>query len=174
MHHVGYIPIRMLENRIFFSLLYESADLVRIVSMGNKIAQVVCFRKIMSKFQRLANARKAVRYAFSAKKKRMLYFGGDCNEYELIDTSLPMDVPKGHFSVYVGSERSRFIVPTSYLNHPLFQSLLEKAKEVYGFHQHMGLTIPCEKEAFEYITSVLEKKDSTVANMLLEEIMELI
>lgn len=125
----------------------------------------------MSKIQRIASARKAVRYAFYARKKKMLYFGGNCNEYELIDASLPMDVPKGHFSVYVGSERSRFIVPTSYLNHPLFQSLLEKAKEVYGFQPQTGLTIPCEKEAFEYITSVLEKKDSAVANMKLDEIM---
>ncbi|WOL13049.1 auxin-induced protein 15A-like [Canna indica] len=29
---------------------------------------------------------------------------------------LPVDVPKGHFIVYVGERRSRFIVPISYLD----------------------------------------------------------
>ena len=59
---------------------------------------------------------------------------------------------------YVGSERSRFIIPTVYLNHSLFQALLEMAEEEYGFHHHMGLTIPCEEADFQYLTSLLGKK----------------
>jgi hypothetical protein len=133
--------------------------------MGNKIAQVMFLRNLTRKFHRLSNANKAVGYTCFPRKNRMRYFTGDCNECEDINDSLPIDIRKGHFAVYVGSERSRFIVPISYLNHPLFQALLEKAKEEYGYHHPMGLAIPCERAYFEYVTSVMGKKDSTVANM---------
>ncbi|KAJ8470715.1 hypothetical protein OPV22_025058 [Ensete ventricosum] len=68
---------------------------------------------------------------------------------------LPVDVPKGHFVVYVGENRSRFIVPISYLDHPEFQGLLRQAEEEFGFEQHMGLTIPCDVVAFRSLTSAL-------------------
>ncbi|RWW45875.1 hypothetical protein BHE74_00048255 [Ensete ventricosum] len=67
----------------------------------------------------------------------------------------PVDVPKGHFAVYVGESRSRFIVPISYLTHPEFQSLLRQAEEEFGFDHDMGLTIPCEEVVFRSLTSML-------------------
>ncbi|XP_042478209.1 auxin-responsive protein SAUR50-like [Macadamia integrifolia] len=60
------------------------------------------------------------------------------------EQGLPMGVPKGHFAIYVGEKRSRFIVPISILTHPQFQNLLQRAEEEFGFHHDMGLTIPCE------------------------------
>ncbi|KFK30114.1 hypothetical protein AALP_AA7G218600 [Arabis alpina] len=61
-------------------------------------------------------------------------------------------VPKGHVAVYVGEEmenKKRFVVPISYLNHPLFQGLLNRAEEEFGFnHPIGGLTIPCREETF--------------------------
>ncbi|KAF8377849.1 hypothetical protein HHK36_031236 [Tetracentron sinense] len=68
---------------------------------------------------------------------------------------LPVDVPKGHFPVYVGEKRSRFIVPISFLAHPEFQSLLQRAEEEFGFDHDMGLTIPCEEVVFLSLTSTL-------------------
>ncbi|URD94385.1 auxin-induced protein, partial [Musa troglodytarum] len=68
----------------------------------------------------------------------------------------PVDVPKGHFVVYVGKNRSRFIVPISYLDHPQFQNLLRQAEEEFGFHHHMGLTIPCDETVFRSLTSSLK------------------
>ncbi|CAN1255407.1 Protein SMALL AUXIN UP-REGULATED RNA 54 [Linum perenne] len=59
----------------------------------------------------------------------------------------PLDVPKGHFAVYVGENRSRYIVPISFLTHPEFQFLLSRAEEEFGFDHDMGLTIPCEVPA---------------------------
>ncbi|CAN0910065.1 Auxin-induced protein X10A [Linum grandiflorum] len=59
------------------------------------------------------------------------------------------NVPKGHIAVYVGEgyrdcKRKRFIIPVTYLNHPLFQVLLDRAEEEFGFDHPMGgLTIPC-------------------------------
>ncbi|KAI7744060.1 hypothetical protein M8C21_006685 [Ambrosia artemisiifolia] len=65
------------------------------------------------------------------------------------------DVPKGHFVVYVGINRSRYIIPISFLSHLEFQKLLRRAEEEFGFDHHMGLTIPCEEQVFESLTSML-------------------
>ncbi|XP_020575183.1 auxin-responsive protein SAUR50-like [Phalaenopsis equestris] len=69
--------------------------------------------------------------------------------------NLPVDVPKGHFAVYVGEKRRRFIVPISVLTHPEFRSLLQLAEEEFGFDHDMGLTIPCEEVVFCALTSSL-------------------
>ncbi|KAF6136347.1 hypothetical protein GIB67_002408 [Kingdonia uniflora] len=68
-----------------------------------------------------------------------------------------MDVPKGHLAVYVGeTEKKRFVVPLSYLNHPSFQQLLSRVEEEFGFNHSMGgLTIPCKEAAFINLTSRL-------------------
>ncbi|CAN1122532.1 Auxin-responsive protein SAUR50 [Linum perenne] len=68
---------------------------------------------------------------------------------------LPEDVPKGHFAVYVGEKRSRYIVPISWLEHPEFQILLQRAQEEFGFKHEMGLTIPCEEVVFRSLTSII-------------------
>ncbi|CAM8941724.1 unnamed protein product [Rhodiola kirilowii] len=67
------------------------------------------------------------------------------------------DVPRGHIAVYVGEiQMKRFVVPIAYLNHPLFAALLKIAEEEFGFQHPMGvLTIPCQEEAFVYLTSRL-------------------
>ncbi|GMN29123.1 hypothetical protein TIFTF001_046306 [Ficus carica] len=65
--------------------------------------------------------------------------------------SMTLDVPKGHFTVYVGEniEKKRFVIPVSLLNHHSFQELLRQAEEEFGFDHPMGgLTIPCAEDAF--------------------------
>ncbi|KAH7852702.1 hypothetical protein Vadar_028128 [Vaccinium darrowii] len=66
-------------------------------------------------------------------------------------------VPKGYLAVYVGEiQKKRFLVPISYLNQPLFQELLHKAEEEFGFSHPMGgLTIPCKEDTFLTLTSLL-------------------
>ncbi|XWS62696.1 hypothetical protein CRYUN_Cryun06bG0033300 [Craigia yunnanensis] len=73
--------------------------------------------------------------------------------------STSLDVPKGFFTVYVGeSEKKRFVVPLSFLNQPLFQDLLSKTEEEFGFNHPMGgLTIPCHEDTFIDITSQLDR-----------------
>ncbi|KAL5713513.1 Protein SMALL AUXIN UP-REGULATED RNA 12 [Ranunculus cassubicifolius] len=63
-------------------------------------------------------------------------------------------VPKGHFVVYVGDKRRRFVIPISFLIRPEFQSLLKRAEEEFGFNNEMGLTIPCEEIVFRSLTSM--------------------
>ncbi|KAL4569715.1 hypothetical protein LXL04_025357 [Taraxacum kok-saghyz] len=67
------------------------------------------------------------------------------------------NVPKGYMAVYVGEvQRKRFVVPLSYLDQPLFQDLLRRSEEEYGFNHPMGgLTIPCQEEAFVHLTTQL-------------------
>ncbi|KAL5713459.1 hypothetical protein ACHQM5_015530 [Ranunculus cassubicifolius] len=66
-------------------------------------------------------------------------------------------VPKGHIAVYVGeSQKKRFVVPLAYLNHSLFQDLLNQAEEEYGYNHPMGgLTIPCDEDTFLDLTQRL-------------------
>ncbi|XVF00956.1 hypothetical protein REPUB_Repub04eG0046900 [Reevesia pubescens] len=65
-----------------------------------------------------------------------------------------LDVPKGHIAVYVGeTQRKRFVVPISVVNHPSFKDLLKRAEEEFGFNHPMGgLTIPCKEDAFIDLT----------------------
>lgn len=60
----------------------------------------------------------------------------------------PEDVPRGHFAVYVGAYRSRYIVPVACLAAPEFQELLRKAEEEFGFGHDMGITLPCDEATF--------------------------
>ncbi|KAK8563047.1 hypothetical protein V6N13_018411 [Hibiscus sabdariffa] len=66
-------------------------------------------------------------------------------------------VPKGHVAVYVGKiQKTRFVVPIPYLNHPSFLDLLNRAEEEFGFDHPMGgLTIPCDERVFIDLTSQL-------------------
>lgn len=87
-------------------------------------------------------------------------------QYHLRSTSgsasSSVDVPKGHFAIYVTGEeenshsKRRFVVPISYLKNPLFQDLLVKAAEEFGFDHPMGaITLPCSVEDFTSLTSRL-------------------
>ncbi|KAF9670627.1 hypothetical protein SADUNF_Sadunf13G0088600 [Salix dunnii] len=68
--------------------------------------------------------------------------------------------PKGHFAVYVGNEMKRFVVPTSYLKSPIFQKLLDKAAEEFGFDNQNGIVLPCDESTFNRVTAFLAKHDS--------------
>ncbi|KAG2703233.1 hypothetical protein I3843_06G121100 [Carya illinoinensis] len=81
------------------------------------------------------------------------------NSFTKHAASTSIDVPKGHFAVYVGeSEKKRFLVPVSFLNQPSFQELLNKAEEEFGFNHPMGgLTIPCSEDIFVDLTCRLHE-----------------
>ncbi|XP_019413675.1 PREDICTED: auxin-induced protein 15A-like [Lupinus angustifolius] len=65
-------------------------------------------------------------------------------------------VSKGYLAVYVGEKQKRFVIPISYLNQPSFQDLLSQAEEEFGYDHPMGgLSIPCNEEVFQNITSCL-------------------
>ncbi|CAH1454612.1 unnamed protein product [Lactuca virosa] len=68
-----------------------------------------------------------------------------------------LDVPKGYLAIYVGeTQKTRFVVPLSFLEHPLFQDLLRQSEEEFGFEHPMGgLTIRCQEDSFTDLISRL-------------------
>ncbi|KAL6606590.1 hypothetical protein ACP70R_042243 [Stipagrostis hirtigluma subsp. patula] len=76
-------------------------------------------------------------------------------EEEEETAGLPSDVPRGHFAVYVGERRRRFVVPIALLDRPEFRSLLRRAEEEFGFAAGGILVLPCEEVAFRSLTSAL-------------------
>lgn len=74
-------------------------------------------------------------------------------EMEVPLTKVPEDVKEGHFAVFAvkGTEKKRFVVELGYLSSPAFLSLLEQAKEVYGFRQKGVLAVPCRPEELQKI-----------------------
>ncbi|XP_010059686.1 auxin-induced protein 15A [Eucalyptus grandis] len=64
--------------------------------------------------------------------------------------------PNGFFAVYVGDEHRRFVVPTSFLSHPLFKMLLEKASNEFGFEQRERLVVPCSVSTFQEVLGAIE------------------
>ncbi|KAL6545966.1 glutamate N-acetyltransferase [Orobanche gracilis] len=79
--------------------------------------------------------------------------------FEKRSSSTKNEVPKGHVAVYVGeNSKKRFVIPISYLNNPLFQDLLCRVEEEFGFHHSMGgLTIPCSEKLFIDLTYRLSR-----------------
>lgn len=132
--------------------------------------QVLILKHIVRSLCRFAKAHKVIGHGLSSKSKR--YFSFEDEDMGRSGGALPKDVPKGHCAVYVGSGRTRFIIPTEYLNHSLLRALLDKAEEEYGFDHQMGLIIPCEEVAFQWLISMLGKKNSALENLELEELIE--
>uniref|UniRef100_A0A0D9X3X0 Uncharacterized protein n=1 Tax=Leersia perrieri TaxID=77586 RepID=A0A0D9X3X0_9ORYZ len=71
-----------------------------------------------------------------------------------------VDVPRGHFAVYVGESRKRFVIPTAYLKQPAFVLLLKRVEDEFGFdHRCGGLTIPCTEGDFTSIVYGMSSGD---------------
>ncbi|KAI4326165.1 hypothetical protein MLD38_031505 [Melastoma candidum] len=79
-----------------------------------------------------------------------------------------MKVKKGWLAIQVGTEEeedggggghgSRFVIPISYLYHPLFRRLLDRAHETYGYHSAGPLRLPCSVDDFLHLRWQIEKE----------------
>ncbi|KAI4336484.1 hypothetical protein L6164_015006 [Bauhinia variegata] len=76
---------------------------------------------------------------------------------------MKMKVKKGWVAVEVGVEDEdeggfqKLVIPISYLHHPLFKGLLDKAYEVYGYHIHGPLRLPCSVDDFLHLRWRIQK-----------------
>ncbi|XP_027359990.1 auxin-responsive protein SAUR32-like [Abrus precatorius] len=68
--------------------------------------------------------------------------------------------PHGCFSVHVGPERKRFIVKTEYVNHPLFQILLEEAEQEFGFESDGPIWLPCNVDLFYKVLAEMDGEEN--------------
>ncbi|XP_020221965.1 auxin-induced protein 6B [Cajanus cajan] len=58
------------------------------------------------------------------------------------------------------SSSRRFVIPISYLYHPLFKRLLDKAYDVYGYHTDGPLKLPCSVDDFLHLRWRIHKESS--------------
>ncbi|KAA8534740.1 hypothetical protein F0562_029818 [Nyssa sinensis] len=138
---------------------------------GNKVTgirQIVRLKEILQKWQSVTLGPKGNNLRFGQtqvaggispainRRLRSSHIYCDSDEDGYQSPEPPFDVPRGYLAVYVGPELRRFIIPTSYLSHPLFKVLLEKVEEEFGFDHSGGLTIPCEIETFKYLLKCME------------------
>ncbi|THG04441.1 hypothetical protein TEA_003289 [Camellia sinensis var. sinensis] len=82
-------------------------------------------------------------------------------------------IPLGFLAVYVGSERERFLIPTRFLNLPIFKCLLEKAEEEYGFNFTGGIALPCKVAFFRIVLKHLEKDEHKFGGLKLDEFLKM-
>jgi len=85
-----------------------------------------------------------------------------------------MKVKKGWLAVEVEEESEeggcgegshRFMIPISYLYHPLFKNLLDKAYEVYGYHTQGPLKLPCSVDDFLHLRWRIHKEATTTHHL---------
>ncbi|XP_059637835.1 protein SMALL AUXIN UP-REGULATED RNA 51 [Cornus florida] len=130
------------------------------------IRQIVKLKEILHKWQSATLSPKASNLHSDqnhggispAISRRLIGPNGYCDSDEdnCQSPEPPHGVPRGYLAVYVGPELRRFIIPTSYLTHPVFKVLLEKVEEEFGFDHSGALTIPCEIETFKYLLKCME------------------
>ncbi|XP_057983534.1 protein SMALL AUXIN UP-REGULATED RNA 51-like [Malania oleifera] len=102
-----------------------------------------------------------LRRGFSFFKMVNLNYVEHEEEPEVVATEVPDDVKEGHFAVFAvkGEERKRFVIELGCLTNPAFLSLLEQAKEEYGFTQKGALAIPCRPEELEELLNDMSRDD---------------
>ncbi|CAA2984962.1 auxin-responsive SAUR71-like [Olea europaea subsp. europaea] len=76
--------------------------------------------------------------------------------------------PSGSLAVYVGPERRRFVIPTRFLNLPVFVDILREAAEEFGFPTTGGLVLPCDAGFFREILKFLENDEEKFGGLGLD------
>ncbi|XP_050216820.1 protein SMALL AUXIN UP-REGULATED RNA 9 [Mercurialis annua] len=129
---------------------------------SNKITEIVRLQRILKKWRKLATSSKPNSNAANSSSKSIKFLKRTLslsdNNSARETSSNAGAVPKGYLAVCVGEELKRFIIPTHYLGHPAFHTLLREAEEEFGFQQAGVLTFPCQVPVFETILKLVEAK----------------
>ncbi|WOL00743.1 auxin-responsive protein SAUR32-like [Canna indica] len=83
-----------------------------------------------------------------------------------------MKVKKGSLTVRVGLEGEeggfrKFVIPISYLYHPLFKRLLEAAQEAYDYRSQGPLKLSCSIEDFFHLCRCIDRESSSWSSLRL-------
>ncbi|KAL5974193.1 hypothetical protein ACLOJK_030856 [Asimina triloba] len=127
----------------------------------DKIRQIVQLKQVVKRWKSISLGRR--RSALS-----------DSDSGTDAESNRPRRIPSGYLAVYVGTERRRFVIPTRFLNLPIFVALLKKAEEEFGFQTCGGLVLPCEVEFFKGVLKVLEKDEQRFRGVELEEVFKML
>ncbi|KAJ6742004.1 hypothetical protein OIU85_016124 [Salix viminalis] len=82
--------------------------------------------------------------------------------------------PAGYLAVYVGMQEKRFLIPTRFLNMPVFVGLLRKTEEEFGFKCNGALVLLCEVEFFEEVLRLLDKDETRFGRFGLEDYFKIV
>lgn len=155
-----YVPSSPLSFKICFLLLLDSLALCAILMATSmkrvgKIRQIVRLKQVMLRWKhmKLRHRTDSSPSSYSGSGRR---------------------IPPGFIAVYVGPERKRFVIPTRFLNLPVFVGLLKKAEEEFGFQRTGGLVLPCEVGPFGEMLRLLETDESGFRGLGLEEFLKLV
>ena len=131
-----------------------------------KINQIVRLKQVVKKWKEMSMK---LRYATSADATDT-----DSDTDTGMAASRPR-TPSGFLAVYAGSEseRERFLIPTRYVNLPVFVTLLKRAEEEYGFKFSGGIVVPCEIGFFRKVLEILEKDERKFGRLELDEFLKM-
>ncbi|XP_057768553.1 protein SMALL AUXIN UP-REGULATED RNA 51-like [Salvia miltiorrhiza] len=126
----------------------------------NMITQIVRLRQVVQRWK----TKSLSRHSLSSSSSDSDESGG----------SPKCRTPSGSLAVYVGPERSRFVIPTRFLNFPVFVTLLDQAEEEFGFQTTGGLVLPCEPGFFSEILSFLDDDEERFRGLSLDEFINIV
>ncbi|OVA19267.1 Auxin-induced protein [Macleaya cordata] len=126
--------------------------------MANKIRKIVQLKQVMKRWKVMSLGRRS---------------DSDSDSDSGSSTGSNRRIPSGFLAVYVGPERRRFVIPTRFLNLPIFVSLLKKAEEEFGYQSDGGLVLPCEVGFFKRVLKVLEKNEQRFRRLELDEFLKM-
>ncbi|KAJ3696273.1 hypothetical protein LUZ60_001650 [Juncus effusus] len=129
---------------------------------SNKIRDIVRLHQLLKKWKKLALSSPSNKTQNNNKSVNFLKKTLSFSDITSALSSAP--VPKGYFSVCVGEEMKRYVVPTDCLSHMAFVDLLREAEEEFGFQQEGVLRIPCDVSVFESVLRVVMKKKDGFAS----------
>ncbi|KAK9109620.1 hypothetical protein Sjap_017680 [Stephania japonica] len=85
--------------------------------------------------------------------------------------SFPTDLPKGHIRVRVGKNvLCKFELEAYFLDHPLFEQLLQLSGEEFGYSYDGALRIACEIDLFQYLVELLRTRNPLTNYMELKDL----
>ncbi|MQL97673.1 hypothetical protein Taro_030374 [Colocasia esculenta] len=123
-----------------------------------KIRQIVQLKQVMRRWKDLSI--------------RRIHCAGAVGDYGAGGDASARHVPPGSLAVYVGAERRRFVIPTRFLNFPVFASLLKQAEEEFGFSSAGGLAFPCCVAFFRQVLELLDLDEDRFKGLDLEGFLE--
>ncbi|XP_010263292.1 PREDICTED: auxin-responsive protein SAUR71-like [Nelumbo nucifera] len=129
----------------------------------DKIRQIVQLKQVVKRWKSMSIGRRSV----------LSHPDSDSETYSSSSSASARRIPSGFLAVYVGPERRRFLIPTRFLNLPIFISLLKKSEEEFGYQPHGGLVLPCEVGFFKRLLKVLEKDEQRFRQMELDDFLNM-
>ncbi|KAL6508503.1 hypothetical protein OROHE_021636 [Orobanche hederae] len=127
----------------------------------NMISQIVRLRQVVKRWKNKSLTRRST-----------LYYSSSSDPDEPADSH--RRTPSGSIAVYVGPQRRRFVIPTRFLNLPVFVSLLDQAEEEFGFQPSGGLALPCETGFFRDVLRFLEEDEEKFRGLGLDEFLRMV